>query len=71
MAKEKKRKDEVVRIVPGKEGLVFVYELLPAFEKSRQLLGRILVDQEGYWIYGGNDWKLMSRNILQTFSKAF
>jgi hypothetical protein len=47
--------DEVVRILPDPEigGKVTSYELYTAFNKAPDYLGRVLFDEQGYWIYDG------------------
>ena len=52
--KRKSGPDEVVSVVPVMEckDATLVYDLFTAYEN--EFLGRILFDNEGYWIYDGN-----------------
>jgi len=47
--------DEIVRIVPDIENntKVTCYNLYTAFDEKPDYLGRILFDEQGYWIYDG------------------
>ena len=52
--KRKSGPDEVVSVIPVVEcrDAALVYELYTAYEN--EFLGRILFDNDGYWIYDGN-----------------
>ena len=53
--KRKTDVDEVLRIIPLREGEVRVFVLLPAYDLGAKSLGRILFDPNGYWIYDGEE----------------
>jgi hypothetical protein len=48
--KRKNAPDEVIRVVLERARC---YNLYAAYEEKPEYWGRILFDQEGYWIYGG------------------
>ncbi|MCU1441742.1 MAG: hypothetical protein JWP85_2739 [Rhodoglobus sp.] len=52
--KRKSGPDEVISVVPDVDctNAVLVYDLYTAYEND--YLGRILFDDQGYWIYDGN-----------------
>jgi hypothetical protein len=43
------------------------YELYTAFAHSSDYLGRILFDEEGYWIYDGNDLSVTEQEQVAQF----
>ena len=67
--KRKTGPDEIVRIVPDVEsrGVVLSYELYTAFEENPDYLGRILFDQQGYWIYDGQALNVTEQEQVARF----
>ncbi|MFD0793451.1 hypothetical protein ACFQZX_07460 [Mucilaginibacter litoreus] len=72
MAETAKDTDEVLRIVKNTEGRVMAFALFRAYDIGAPSLGRILFDENGYWIYDGEDLSIneqeqMAGFILKTF----
>jgi hypothetical protein len=65
--KRKNGPDEVVSVVPDTEcrGAMLVYHLRKAYED--EYLGRILFDEQGYWIYDGNVLTVAEQEQLGRF----
>jgi hypothetical protein len=65
--KRKQGPDEVVRVIPDMEcaDAALVYNLYTAFEAG--FLGRILFDNEGYWIYDGDELTVDEQEQLGKF----
>ena len=65
--KRKKGPDEVVRVIPDVQctDAALVYNLYIAFDE--EYLGRILFDNEGYWIYDGNELAIDEQEQLGKF----
>ena len=59
--------DEIVKIVPdtGSKLAALSYNLYIAFEEN--YLGRILFDDEGYWIYDGDDLTVTEQEQVAKF----
>jgi len=65
--KRKVGPDEVIRIVPDAGGeKVVIYNLYIAYGSS-DYLGRILFDQQGYWIYDGDIFSVVEQEQLAKF----
>ena len=65
--KRKMGPDEVIRIVPDAGGeKVVIYDLYVAYGSS-DYLGRILFDQQGYWIYDGDIFSVVEQEQLAKF----
>ena len=65
--KRKKEPDEVVRVIPDVQCVdaVLVYNLYSAYEMD--YLGRILFDDQGYWIYEGEVLTVAEQEQLGKF----
>jgi hypothetical protein len=65
--KRKNGPDEVVIVVHDTQcrDAALVYMLYSAFETD--FLGRILFDDQGYWIYDGNDLTVVEQEQLGRF----
>ncbi len=65
--KRKKGPDEVVRVVHDGQcrDAAFVYQLYTAFDA--EFLGRILFDDNGYWIYDGDELTVAEQEQLGRF----
>lgn len=65
--KRKKGPDEVVSVIHDTQcgDATLVYNLYTAFEAD--FLGRILFDDQGYWIYDGNDLTVSEQEQLGKF----
>ncbi|MDT3401017.1 hypothetical protein [Mucilaginibacter terrae] len=62
----------IIQILPDRPDLVAQrYELYTAYEEHTEHLGRILFDDEGYWIYDGNDLSVDEQEQLATFILGF
>lgn len=61
--------DEIIRVVPELESKskVLVYNLYTAFEENPDHLGRILFDEQGYWIYDGEVLTIAEQEQLGKF----
>jgi hypothetical protein len=61
--------DEIVRIVPALESKskVLIYNLYTAFEERPDYLGRILFDEQGYWIYDGETLTITEQEQVGKF----
>jgi hypothetical protein len=66
--KRKNGPDEVVRIIPAikHEGTVKSYELFVAYDYP-DYLGRILFDENGFWIYDGTVFSVPEQEQLAAF----
>ena len=66
--KRKDCPDEVVRIIPAikNEGRVTSYELFVAYDYP-EYLGRILFDENGFWIYDGVVFNVQEQEQLAAF----
>ncbi|WP_426671883.1 hypothetical protein ACPPVU_11655 [Mucilaginibacter sp. McL0603] len=66
--KRKNGPDEVVRIIPAikNEGRVKSYELFVAYDYP-EYLGRILFDENGFWIYEGTVFSVPEQEQLAVF----
>jgi hypothetical protein len=65
--KRRKGPDEVVRVIPETESTdaTLVYSLHKAYED--EYLGRILFDDQGYWIYDGTELTVAEQEQLGKF----
>lgn len=65
--KRKNGPDEVVSVIHDTQcgDAALVYNLYTAFEADA--LGRILFDEQGYWIYDGNDLTVAEQEQLGRF----
>lgn len=65
--KRKKGPDEVISVIHDDQcgDAALVYNLYTAFEAD--FLGRILFDEQGYWIYDGNDLTIAEQEQLGKF----
>ena len=65
--KRKKGPDEVVSVIHDTqcEDAALVYNIYTAFEAD--FLGRILFDDQGFWIYDGNDLTVAEQEQLGKF----
>ncbi|MES2275912.1 MAG: hypothetical protein V4592_07815 [Bacteroidota bacterium] len=65
--KRKNGPDEVIRVIPDVDcrDAALVYHLYTAFEAD--FLGRILFDDQGFWIYDGNDLTVAEQEQLGKF----
>lgn len=65
--KRKKEPDEVISVVPDTQckDAALVYDLYTAFEN--EYLGRILFDNQGFWIYDGNVLTVAEQEQLGKF----
>jgi hypothetical protein len=65
--KRRKGPDEVVSVIPDTESTdaTLVYRLRKAYED--EYLGRILFDDQGYWIYDGNELTVAEQEQLGKF----
>ena len=68
--KRKNAPDEVVSVMPAIQctDAAFVYNLYTAFDKA--YLGRILFDEQGYWIYDGEQLTVMEQEQLGKFIRC-
>jgi len=65
--KRKAGPDEVIRIVPDVGGeKIVIYNLYVAYG-GNDYLGRILFDQQGYWIYDGDIFSVVEQEQLAKF----
>ncbi|MBS1524948.1 MAG: hypothetical protein JST19_04830 [Bacteroidetes bacterium] len=67
-----KRKDapgEIIRVAldEGIGSKTIAYNLYHAFENSPEYLGRILFDEQGYWIYDGSVLSIAEQEQLANF----
>lgn len=61
-------KREVILIIPAYAPVGHQsYELYTAYDESRENLGRILFDDEGYWIYDGADLTVPEQEQISLF----
>ncbi len=66
--KRKNGPDEIVRIVPDmKNNNVMSYNLYTAFDEKPDYLGRILFDEQGYWIYDGESLTIAEQEQVAKF----
>jgi len=67
--KRKNGPDEIIRVVPELENKskVLVYNLYTAFEENPDHLGKILFDEQGYWIYDGEVFSITEQEQLAKF----
>ncbi|MBD1384652.1 hypothetical protein IDJ75_05120 [Mucilaginibacter rigui] len=67
--KRKGGPDEVIRVVPDHQhrGASQCYQLYTAFEEMPDNLGRILFDEQGYWIYDGDQLSIAEQEQLADF----
>ncbi|HVW13161.1 MAG TPA: hypothetical protein VHB54_05045 [Mucilaginibacter sp.] len=67
--KRKNSPGEIIRVIldSSNGGKVIAYNLYHAFEDSPDYLGRILFDQEGYWIYDGSVFSVAEQEQLAKF----
>lgn len=65
--KRKSGPDEVVSVIPDTEcrDAAAAYNLYTAYEN--ECLGRILFDEQGYWIYDGNNLTIAEQEQLGKF----
>jgi hypothetical protein len=65
--KRKNGPDEVVSVIADIQSgdAALVYNLYTAFEET--YLGRILFDNQGYWIYDGNELTVSEQEQLSKF----
>ena len=65
--KRKNGPDEVVSVIPDMEckDAALVYDLYSAYEMD--YLGRILFDDQGYWIYDGEELTVAEQEQLGKF----
>jgi hypothetical protein len=65
--KRKKSPDEIISVIPDIQCLdaALVYNLYTAFEE--EYLGRILFDDQGYWIYDGERLTVNEQEQLGKF----
>jgi len=59
--------DQILQLIPLREGKVRVFVILPAHDLGAASLGRILFDSEGYWIYDGDSLKITEQEQLAAF----
>lgn len=64
-----KSADEIVRVLPDvtQDGEPASYHLFTAFEANPDYLGRILFDEQGYWIYDGEVLAIAEQEQLANF----
>jgi hypothetical protein len=60
-------RDEILRLQMESKGKVIAYLLFPAYEPNESDLGRILFDDEGNWIYDGNDLTIAEQEQIARF----
>lgn len=67
--KRKNGPDEVVRILLDAESrdATLCYQLFTAFDEHPDYLGRILFDDQGYWIYDGETLGIAEQEQLARF----
>ncbi|MGZ3872584.1 MAG: hypothetical protein ACXVJD_06685 [Mucilaginibacter sp.] len=67
--KRKNGPDEVVRILLDTESrdAALCYQLFTAFDEHPDYLGRILFDDQGYWIYDGETLSIAEQEQLARF----
>jgi hypothetical protein len=67
--KRKGGPDEVIRVIPDhpRRGVFQCYQLYTAFEETPDNLGRILFDEQGYWIYDGDLLSIAEQEQLADF----
>jgi hypothetical protein len=67
--KRKGGPDEVVRIVLDLEcgDALLCYQLFTAYDENPDYLGRILFDEQGYWIYDGQTLTIAEQEQLAKF----
>jgi hypothetical protein len=59
---------EVIRIVPAYAPVGHQsYELYIAYDQTSEILGRILFDRQGYWIYDGSDLSIIEQEQVAAF----
>ena len=65
--KRKNGPDEVVSVISDVDcpDVALVYDLYTAYEN--EYLGRILFDEQGYWIYDGNELTIVEQEQLGKF----
>lgn len=65
--KRKNEADEVLRLIPFRDGHVKGFMLMPAYEMSARSLGNILFDVNGYWIYDGEGLRVEEQEQIAAF----
>jgi hypothetical protein len=67
--KRKNGPDEIIVVMPDFEHNtpVISYYLYTAFDKKPDNLGRILFDEQGYWIYDGEDLTIAEQEQVAKF----
>ncbi len=67
--KRKNGPDEVVRIVLHVEckDALLCYQLFTAYDEQPDYLGRVLFDEQGYWIYDGNTLTIAEQEQVAKF----
>jgi hypothetical protein len=67
--KRKAGPDEIIRVVPedGDEHGALSYNLYTAFNEDPDYLGRILFDDQGYWIYDGDVLSVLEQEQVAAF----
>ena len=67
--KRKDGPDEVIRVVPDHpdRDASQCYQLYTAFDEMPDNLGRILFDEQGYWIYDGDQLSIAEQEQLADF----
>ena len=65
--KRKNGPDEVISVIPDIQSIdaASVYNLYTAFEED--YLGRILFDEQGYWIYDGEQLTVIEQEQVSKF----
>ncbi len=65
--KRKNETDEVLRIIRRPEGKASAFVLLRAYDMGAPALGKILFDENGYWIYDGDELLVEEQEQMATF----
>ncbi|MBS1530797.1 MAG: hypothetical protein JSU01_10845 [Bacteroidetes bacterium] len=67
--KHQDRPGEIIRVAldKGIGSKTIAYNLYHAFENDPEYLGRILFDEEGYWIYDGSILSITEQEQLAKF----
>jgi hypothetical protein len=71
--KRRSGKGEIIQVMPDPTftGAGYSYELYTAFEHAPDNLGRILFDEQGYWIYDGDILSIAEQEQVAKFIMGY
>jgi hypothetical protein len=71
--KRRSGKGEIIQVMPDPQytGAGLSYDLYAAFESTSENLGRILFDQQGYWIYDGDTLSIAEQEQVAKFIMGY